>query len=61
MDLIHDYSNDVAQIFYRWLMIRDLTGCKPRPFTPTAAKQAMVNEARDSFDVWMQDVCLYPP
>ncbi len=50
----------VAQAFYKWLMSRDLTGFDPRSFKMTDAKRAMQNQARDGFDMWMQEVCLYP-
>ena len=59
-DLIQDHTNDTAELFYRWLMSRDLTGFRPERIPATAAKQAVINEARDTFDMWMQDVCLNP-
>jgi hypothetical protein len=49
----------VAELFYRWLMSRDLTGFNPRCFAMTAAKRAMQNQARDGFDMFMQEVCLF--
>ena len=50
----------VAQAFYRWLISRDLTGFNPRDFEMTDAKRAMQNQAREGFDMRMQDVCRYP-
>ena len=39
--LMRDRSNDAAELFYRWLMSRDLTGFEPRDFPRTKARQDM--------------------
>ena len=55
--LMRDRSNDTAELFYSWLMSRDLTGFEPRAFPRTKARREMQAEAREHIHVWLQDVC----
>lgn len=54
--LMRDRSNDTAELFYRWLMSRNLTGFEPRAFPRTKARRKMQAEAWEHIHVWLQDV-----
>ena len=58
--LMADDSNDIALLFFRWLMSRDLTGFEVRRFPKTEARLRMQIEVRDPFFEWLQDVCMQP-
>ena len=58
--LMRDRSNNTAELFYRWLMSRDLTAFEPRDFPRTSARREMQAEAREQIHVWLQDVCELP-
>ena len=58
--LMRDKSNDTAELFYCWLMSRNLTAFEPRDFPRTRACREMQAEAREHIHVWVQDVCEAP-
>lgn len=58
--LMTDERNDVALLFYRWLMSRDLKDFEVRRFPKSKARLRMQIEARDPFFEWLQEVCIQP-
>ncbi|CAL8468248.1 g7787 [Coccomyxa elongata] len=60
MHLFKDDLDETADLFYRYLMTRDLTDFRVRVFPHTQARAAIMHESRDNVTAFLQHLAMNP-